>query len=380
MDATSFLNSTTFPTRLNSLDWKTVFFISLYTLIGFTVIVCNITVIATYWRFSDAKKDVANTFIVNLSYSDLLVGIINTPIVAIVEFYQGQWVFGEISCKIVLAVIYLDTFIPIVIMLMFIAHRRISISRNAKTRNFLRRRHINITMTFIWAILLFFYLIISFGFPELSQPDYVDYELFCEMEMVYHKPFALALTIFEFILPLICFFTMTINLLFTVWKQSWVKVGVSNRPNTIACQPNAIEKPHSDAAFGESSGAQNSREAETSFQPRIIGSNHTKVRLESSAVQEGKGVTCCSRRLRGLHRSSRALSAILLCHLIFWSPHAVTSAMRALWPTSISVATFRYATISLGFNSMVNPFLYAFSSRHYRMGIIRLLQRFNSTR
>lgn len=168
MDATSFLNSTTFPTRLNSLDWKTVFFISLYTLIGFTVIVCNITVIATYWRFSDAKKDVANTFIVNLSYSDLLVGIINTPLVAIVEFYQGQWVFGEISCKIVLAVIYLDTFIPIVIMLMFIAHRRISISRNAKTRNFLRRRHINITMTFIWAILLFFLSHYLFWLPWIK--------------------------------------------------------------------------------------------------------------------------------------------------------------------------------------------------------------------
>ena len=266
-------------------------------------------------------------------------------------------------------------------MLMFIAHRRTSISRNAKTRNFLKRRHINITMTFIWAILLFCYLIISFGFPELGQRDYVDYELFCEMEIVYHKPFAFALTIFEFVLPLICFFAMTINLLFTVWKQSWIRVGVSNRPNTIACQPNAIERPQSDAAFGESSGPQNSREAETSFHPRTIESNHTKARLESSATQEGKEecifVTCCSRRLRGLHRSSRALSAIILCHLIFWSPHAVTSSMRALWPTSISVATFRYATISLGLNSMVNPFLYAFSSRHYRMGIIRLLQRFN---
>eukprot|EP00057_Strongylocentrotus_purpuratus_P008273 XP_011662747.1 PREDICTED: probable G-protein coupled receptor No9 [Strongylocentrotus purpuratus] len=91
-----------------------------YILLSLTIVASNALIIATYWSVKEIRKDIANTFIVNISYADLMVGLINIPFLGITDFFQ-RWLFGEIFCKIRVAWAYVNTFVPVLVVVLLVA-------------------------------------------------------------------------------------------------------------------------------------------------------------------------------------------------------------------------------------------------------------------
>ena len=190
-----------------------------YALLSLSIVVSNALVIYVYWHVDAVRFEVGNAFIVNIAYADFLVGVMNIPGLAVMDYYHGRWKFGEKICKFILAVGYLDTFIPVVIIILLMAYRIMMMSRSAKTRRLIKKRHVIVLMAILWLLLFSFYLFVAFGFPVISGGNHVDYSTECfTLDYVYVPSFTIAMMIFEFLVPLIQVWSLGITLIIKIRK------------------------------------------------------------------------------------------------------------------------------------------------------------------
>ena len=192
----------------------------IYVLLGVSIVVCNAAVIATYWLVKAVRVDVGNAFIVNIAYADFLVGLFNIPNIFLEDYFYGRWMFGEIFCKLTLTVAYLDTFVPVVIIVLLMSYRILMMSRSAKTRALVKRRHVTILMTSLWVLFFLFYLFIAFGIPIICGGNLVDYSKQCHMEYLFVPSAVIAMMIIEFLVPVILILSLGIALVVGIRKMT----------------------------------------------------------------------------------------------------------------------------------------------------------------
>ena len=214
--------------------------LAIYSLLSLGIVVSNAVIIITYWSIECVRRDVGNTFIVNMSYADLLVGLVKIPLFGFMDYRMGVWSFGEVACKLVMTVVHLGTAIPVVIVILFIAYRRLMICRSARMRSLVKRRHVVIAMASLWIGQVTVSTFIAFGLPEITGASMVDYETQCAMEYYFMPSFALAMTIIEFCIPAITIVCLGVAMV----------IGITRMPSRIApVKRNPDLAPNSAANF-----------------------------------------------------------------------------------------------------------------------------------
>ena len=243
----------------------------------------------TYWRVDAVKFDVGNAFIVNIAYADFLVGLLNIPGLAVMDYYYGRWMLGEIICKLFLAVGYLDTFIPVVIINLLMGYRIMSMSRRAKTRTLVKQRHVTVFIAILWLLLLLFYLFVAFGFPAISGGNYVDYSSQCFLlDYIYVPSFTIVMMVFEFLVPLVLVWSLGITLIIKIQKMTHTVI--HPRSGTDGTRNNVM---------GRFSGELNGR----SRNSVRIDKNQTQETLKGSSRPRGKDIEFASFNLPQPQRS-----------------------------------------------------------------------------
>lgn len=393
-----------------------------YILFSLTIVASNAFIIATYWSVKEIRKDIANTFIVNISYADLMVGLINIPFLGVTDFFQ-RWIFGEIFCKIRVAWAYVNTFVPVLVVVLLAAFHRLRMSRNHTYRNAVKQVHVTIIMAACWFLEACFDLSVAFGFPIITKKSVLNYDFHCDMEFPYTSlSFTVFFVVLKFLIPLVIYIVLCVNLFLSIRRVSnrindsgravadttrtmetsgrkFLKSNDVNMPENGEQSINSISgefdqkcnhlktikapstSPHNpvvnnflvvfDVSCQGSSNASGLHPGQTSRSEQPTSSNQFQVPRH----RKNTGSTRAQKhRLYGHRRSAVMLFVLVSAFLVFWTPIVIIFIIMVVCPTCITGKSLYWAYLIVYCNSLVNPFLYAATNRRFQRGFIKVLR------
>ena len=366
-----------------------------------------------------------------MSLADLMVGLINIPFLAATDF-SHRWIFGEVFCKIRLAWVYVNTFVPVTTIVLLTGFHRLRASRNHRYRNMVKTNHVRYAMVACWVSEAVFDLFVAFGFPVVTKKTFIQYDAFCDMEFLYTSPgFTIFFVILKFVLPFIFLFAFCISLLVAIIKMSKrvnsrlsaARLRMSAMPLRMANHRSCADNSRLDGAGQSKVSAFRKKRAPLNIQSRmslfmngvfhgqqmstndrdhenkpntsksscvnpsnssqppatgqrsgvatVSGSHGLQDRSSPTRVAETSRKTPV---LSGHRRSAAMLFILIGTFLLFWTPVVITTLVWMACPARVSVITVYWVYLAVYCNSLVNPFLYAVTNRRYRMGIAKILR------
>ena len=234
INGSSFAVNISKPTSTLALELVTLCLVIAFSLMG------NILVLAIIYK-SRRVQWLTNMFVAHLAGANLLVPLLCGP------FYlgwsaQNRWPLGNISCKIVHFLFFVNSGVSIC-MLTCIALDRYYVVVHPLSLH-LRRSQTFQIITFIW-ILVIFSSTPSLYFFEIQSNSYGDF-CFVQMRLSAWKGFIVAYSIISFFSPLIIMFMLYLKVLLTIYQRNTTSgqatntvAGPSNGPT---CQQVALGK------------------------------------------------------------------------------------------------------------------------------------------
>lgn len=158
----------------------------------------NLMVIAAFIKDSKIRQTVAFTLILNLSITDLLVGLFIFPVNSY-WWLQDGWTLGTIACKLWLvldySVLMMSTFIIVYISL----DRYWLLTKGLDYQSFQTFRRVIVNLVILWAITLILYFFIAFVIPFIVPLEFEKGN--CELEVVKETWFNVFEMVVQFIIP-----------------------------------------------------------------------------------------------------------------------------------------------------------------------------------
>ncbi|XP_068744576.1 G-protein coupled receptor 161-like [Montipora capricornis] len=290
------------------------------------VVICTVSVLGNATLFviflkKRALRTITNGFLLNLSFADLLVSVLNMP-VTMVTILEQRWIFGESACKF-LGFTTMLSFVSSVMSLAMIAINRYYYVVHWKTyRSIFTPRKSMLFGAVVWLISLLISLPPLFGWAEYR---YIPGKSYCFVfwpSSVYYMYFMLSLCFFGPLIAMcLCYYHI---LKFT--REA--KRRVMEHPS----------QPQPETQRGK-------------------GQHRQMFRMTPEEV-----------------KLTNTLLIVVACFLTCWTPFAVTMFMDIYYlhplPRLIDIST-----LLLGYaNSMCNPVIYGIRTRVFRQELIRDLR------
>ncbi|XP_072164874.1 histamine H3 receptor-like [Diadema setosum] len=343
----------------------TLFLLSAITIIG------NMFVIVAFSKDRRIRDKVPNIIILNLSITDLLIGLIVLPINTIALVLR-RWPFGEFLCKAWLTLDYTLCSVSVVTIVLISLDRYWLVKKQLKYASYQTRRRVIVTIVSAWCVCLVYYVTLAFGWIRMSgKKSEVDYSMKCEMEYSFSIPMTLAMNLIEFIIPFTAILFLNISVYCSI-RRGPRDIVHRRVPSAKGMQYVAISSLKSRTGTMTPPCKKPSRRLQQSSRscdiPTIDSARHVES-AGNNAKEESERSQDARQYIR--HRKAASLLAVLVGAFMFcWLPYQFTSIRLAFCGDCVFDLTWEITNNLLWCNSTMNPFLYAFTNvrfgQHFR--------------
>ena len=344
-------------------------------------VVGNIMVIVAYFRDQNIRARVANLLILNLAITDLTVGALLWPF-NLTWLIKDYWPFGEVFCKISLVVYYTVTMMSVLTMVLISWDRYCLVTMGMQYQTFQTKKRIGLMICITWAVVFVWYTLMTFAWSPITGQYKLDYEKDCGSEFRSSLAMILILNVIDFFIPLTIIVVLNVAVYTNIKRRSKGIVGQSpadglpTRATTQAndgeslrqdmCKPSAGPCLKDQGTLADSSNT--SANAYTEPIEALPNENVSK----NAPQANGSG---SKERTFARHRKAAVVLGILVgCFLVCLLPVQVTSVMFAICGKDcVSFLTLDVTNSLVWVNSMINPFIYAVTNKHFRWNFRRYL-------
>ena len=338
MSASSINSSANKDNYTFSLNIKVVIIILGCLILSFITVFGNLLTIIAYYKNKKLQRS-SNIILVSLALADLIIGLVPLNLRAICIAFQS-WPFGKTSCNLLLSIEMMCCQSSIYHILLVTSDRYISI-KNPLTHRVKHTKHrIKLCLVLVWALSFIQWAPWILCYQYISQKKSPDNNKCEEMLFLTENPY---LTYVEAILgfygPLVCVFIVYMNM-YRLIKQS---LHESIRKNTSASVKVQFRNSLSVSV--------------TVVNPNELG----KVKLCSYSEESND---CKKKKVN--KKYFKMITLILLVFVVTWLPYSMQMMLHPYCSGCISVIAFDLSYFLTYINSAANPFIYAFSNKHFR--------------
>eukprot|EP00057_Strongylocentrotus_purpuratus_P030949 XP_783165.2 PREDICTED: histamine H1 receptor-like [Strongylocentrotus purpuratus] len=338
-------------------------------------------VIVAYFRDQNIRARVANLLILNLAITDLTVGALMWPF-NLTWLIKDYWPFGEVLCKIWLVVDYTVGMMSILTMVLISWDRYCLVTMGLQYQTFQTKKRIGLIVCVTWAVVFVWFTLLAFAWSPITGQYKVDYEKDCELEFTSSLATTLFVNVLYFFIPLTIIVVLNVAVYTNIKRRSNGIVGQSpayglspcaikrandgESPRQDMCKPSAGSCLEEQGTLADSSNTSANADTEpTEALPKENVSNNAP-QANGSGSKE---------RTFARHRKAAVVLGILVgCFLFCCLPVQVTNVMFAICRYDcVSFLTWDVTNSLVWGNSMINPFIYAATNKHFRRNFQRYL-------
>ncbi|XP_022079381.1 muscarinic acetylcholine receptor M5-like [Acanthaster planci] len=394
-------------------------------IIAVVTVIGNIFVIVAYTKDKRISSTVANTFILSLSISDLIVGAVSIPLNSI-WVVLGDWPFGKIPCQIWLVLDYASTNVAVITILFISLDRYWLLTKKLAYGTFQTHKRAAVMIIASWITTTLFYTLITFLWGPLTGVYKVDYDKDCELEPYDNLSFLGFTMAAEFFIPLLIITYFNAQVYINIKRRSKGVFQKSRHSQKISTKdpstsvgshyqrkppeqrldeqrlsvghrhqlPEKLHSPrleeeegHSNSAFdGHLEGITirlHSDQSQLPAENREANSDerHTRATIKETpnceTAKQSSGVDQDHRfKRREFKRHRKAavtLSVLVGVFIVSWLPFYIASLLAPFCEDCVSDLAWEVVNYLLWCNSTVNPFLYALLVVRFRQNFLRYL-------
>ena len=379
------------------------FYTALWILLFIMIVMSNILIIVSVLKVHNLRKNVANLFIVSLSFSDLLVALFVIPIKISVFSNNATFCYSIELCRVYLMT---DTtvFVTSIVNLVVIAiDRHLALNYPFQYPNWVTRRRAKLAILFTWFYGFCIGSMVNIKFDNVTENSVIINNYSCQMNHNYIL--VLILYTSHFLLPVILMSAIYIRVL------SITKNHAKSISESVVMENNSAILTQ---MFAEKDNNNNSN---SNFSPELISmknislsnkESHEKRRgsytehytienqnITSSSNNNDKSKPTplskqASRTLRRnssksmdqyrktVRKATKTVAAVCGTFVICWIPISVVSMLLMFCKDCVKVTKWpHFYIIFIQFfpyvNSMMNAFLYSMMNNQFRRGFKKIL-------
>lgn len=381
-------------------------------------VVGNVMVIVAYIRDAKIRNTIAYTLILNLSITDLLVGLFIFPLNTLWWINDG-WLLGELACKVWLIMDYSVLMMSAFTIVFISLDRYWLLTKGLEYRKFQSFRKVIVVLSSAWLITILFYTFIAFAVP-LFLDDMTFILEGCELEATETHVFNTLELILKFIIPFSFLLYLNYKVYSNIRERSRGMVNrecqlskgdlsnntskesgtsevvtikgpesvVFEKENTTIMYMEEMNFPNSSFAplnnedvsgltcdTGDRSNDQlqvtAARNTSDNKQNKATFSTKTDVPPPSKTMDEGK-----DKKQRQLNRHRKAaimLIALVAVFFVCWLPYYIVAILLSFKPNLISERTWEIVSYFQWCNSTINPFIYGFTNVLFRRNFVKFM-------
>nr|XP_054774456.1 5-hydroxytryptamine receptor 1D-like [Lytechinus pictus] len=336
----------------------------------------NIMVIVAYCRDNRIRSSAANLLILNLAVTDLTVGALLWPI-NIAWLIKEFWPFGEILCKVWLVTDYTVASMSVLTLVLISWDRYCLLMIGVRYQTVQTKKRIGAIICISWVVESLWYILTVCAWSPITGHYEVDYAVECDSEAKSSLALTLVQNSIQVYIPFAILIALNLAVYYNIKRRSRGIVGQSPGNELSTRQATKGEgSPSAEGLDGQDRPTLSDSQRTSANAPEGIG---IKEHLNGSASirqrQQPKGEVLSKEQTFARHRKAAVVLAILVgCFLICWLPVQVTSIMYAICGKKcVSWLALDITNTLVWGNSMINPFIYAATNKHFRRSFRRFL-------
>jgi hypothetical protein len=283
-------------------------------------IIGNVLTIVAYIR--DKKlHSVYNTFLLNLSVTDLLLATVSMTFYAVYTLESFTWPFGYHFCKVYM-VIDFTLCLESILMIMIISFDRLFLlilGPHYTMKVTMIKAYVQIGISWIIAFLLYGLAIIGW---DIWTGENVVEEDDCDVQFALNTEFTTTTAFIEFGIPFICIGTVS----FLIYHKIRQRTVVSQGRNTMTYNGANNEKPKRDL------------------------------------------------------KAAKFLASLVIVFFVTWAPYTVTTIIIAFCDECVNTKLYEFFNWLLWSKAAMNPFLYAYNSERFKKNFKEMIPIFKESK
>lgn len=349
------------PQATLTFGWK-VFYTTILCPMIVVCVVGNALTIIAYIR--DPKlQTVQNMYLLNLAVADFFVGCVSMPFYFVTTMLDYQWIFGRLFCKIWNALDFLVCLAGAYAVVLISVDRSLMVWQGAAYAVHQTKKVATLRIVTSWCLSFLIYVPAVFLWDVWAGQSIVPHGV-CDVEFVINFPFTLSTAILEFVLPFVSITALSIYLYVTIIRKSRIALNTRIWTNNSA---------RSQASFHtickELDGKPETEERKEPESNSALSS--LKERLSDSKKKKAGDLE--KRILRRNQKAAQRLAVLVGVFVICWTPYTITTIVIAACGNCVEDHLYEALIWLQWANSVVNPFLYAFTTPRFRENYVSLL-------
>ena len=373
--------------------WRTVPIAITLGVISIVTVIGNIFVMVAYSTDYRIRSTVGNTFILNLSICDFIIGAVSIPLNSVFHIL-GYWPFGKIPCQIWLVLDYTAASDAVLTMIFISLDRYWLLTKKLAYMTFQTHRRAALMNAVGWVVCTVLYTIIVFAWGPIAGVENVNYSEECDLESFENVYYVIFQLVVEFIIPLLIVIYLNAMVYMKIKQRLKGKfrndVGTNKTTgNSFELNPSTKQLNHADFETTQSIAANESAEATT--QPDLNGplsntastdninsvldSGQSPIQLNLANRERERAKTNMKEGME-LNRHRKAaitLFVLVSVFIVTWLPFNVLSLLTAFCEKCTSYVAQDIVNYVLWCKSTVNPLLYALLTVRFRQNFSRYL-------
>ncbi|XP_064609978.1 histamine H3 receptor-like [Liolophura sinensis] len=317
-------------------------------IISIMIIVCITGNILTLLSYAQDRKlrTVHNTYLISLAASDLLVGCVSMPFYAVYTLMSYSWPFGVTFCKVFMSIDFLACLESVFVIMLVSYDRCMLLVQGASYTSKQTMRAAKVRIFLSWTVSFLAYVpAIAFwdvvrGFSVVEEGD-------CDVEFYEDFSFIMVTSAIEFFMPLIIIACLNIYLYSLILKRSRRTTG-QKLPQSFNVR---YKKDQLQAWVSDNVVAHE------------IPSRH-------GSKDNAKYINVIKRE----RKAARSLAVLVGAFTACWMPYTICTVIIAFCDQCVHKDVYEAFNWLLWANASLNPFLYAFTNKQFRLNYFCILR------